>query len=144
GGRIDARAGSRAGRWHACGARSRAGMDGAAGRRVMDFGLKGKVAMVAGASRGLGYAVAKALAAEGVRVSVASRPGQAHCDAADRMESETHAETLGTALDVKSADSLAAWHGRTIEKFGGVDLLFVNAGGPPAGTTLSFDDATWQ
>jgi 3-oxoacyl-[acyl-carrier protein] reductase len=110
----------------------------------MDLGLKGKVAMVAGASRGLGYAVAKALAAEGVRVSVASRQEQAIADAAKRIASETYSDTLGTAVDVKSADSLAAWHARTIDKFGGVDLLFVNAGGPPAGTTLSFDDAQWQ
>jgi len=110
----------------------------------MDFGLKGKVAMVAGASRGLGYAVARGLAAEGVTVSIASRAPQAIDDAAKRITTETGSQTLATALDVRSADSIAAWHQQTIEKFGGVDLLFVNAGGPPAGTALSFDDAAWQ
>ncbi len=110
----------------------------------MDLGLKDKVAMVAGASRGLGYAVARALAAEGVKVSIASRNDAAITDAAKRIASETYMDTLASATDVKSAESLAAWHKRTVEKFGGVDLLFVNAGGPPSGTTLSFDDEVWK
>jgi 3-oxoacyl-[acyl-carrier protein] reductase len=110
----------------------------------MDFGLRGKVAMVAGASRGLGFAVARGLAAEGVSVSIASRAPQSIDAAAERITTETGSAAIATAVDVRSADSLAAWHARTMEKFGGVDLLFVNAGGPPAGTALSFDDAAWQ
>jgi NAD(P)-dependent dehydrogenase (short-subunit alcohol dehydrogenase family) len=110
----------------------------------MDLGLKGKVAMVAGASRGLGHAVALVLAREGARVSLASRDDNAIRDAARRIAEETKAEILPVAVDVRSADSIAAWHSRTMEQFGGVDLLFTNAGGPPAGTALSFDDATWQ
>lgn len=110
----------------------------------MDLGLTGKVAMVAGASRGLGYAVARALAAEGAHVSMSSRQEEAVGDAAKRVAVETHTDTLATAVDVRSADSLAAWQARTIERFGGVDLLFVNAGGPPAGPTLSFDDDAWK
>ena len=110
----------------------------------MDLGLKGKVAMVAGASRGLGYAVARGLAAEGVRVSMSSRDGAAIAAAATRVAAETYSDTLATAVDVRSADAIADWHAKTIEKFGGVDLLFVNAGGPPAGSALSFDDAGWS
>ena len=110
----------------------------------MDLGLTGKVAMVAGASRGLGYAVARGLAAEGVNVSISSRDAGRIELAADRIARETSQQTLGMAVDVKSPDALAAWHARTLETFGGVDLLFVNAGGPPAGTVLSFDDAAWQ
>jgi len=110
----------------------------------MDLGLKDKVAMVAGASRGLGYAVARALAGEGVRVSISSRHESAINDAAKRISAETYMDTLAAAVDVRSADSLATWHGRTVEKFGGVDLLFTNAGGPPAGQTLSFDDDAWR
>lgn len=110
----------------------------------MDLGLKGKVAMVAGASKGLGYAVARGLAAEGVRVSLGSRNELAINDAAKRIGGETYAETLAMAVDVRSVDSLASWQAKTMEKFGGVDLLYVNAGGPPAGPTLSFDDAAWQ
>lgn len=110
----------------------------------MDFGLKGKVAMVAGASRGLGFAVARALAAEGVRVSLSSRNEQAIADAGKRIAAETSAETLAVAVDVRSAESLTSWHRQTIEKFGGLDLLFANSGGPPAGTALSFDDEAWK
>jgi 3-oxoacyl-[acyl-carrier protein] reductase len=100
--------------------------------------------MVAGASRGLGYAVARGLAAEGVKVSISSRNEQAIAEAAKRISSETRSESFAMPVDVRSADSLAAWHARTVEKFGGVDLLFVNAGGPPAGTALSFDDEAWK
>jgi 3-oxoacyl-[acyl-carrier protein] reductase len=110
----------------------------------VDLGLKGKVAMVAGASRGLGFAVARALAAEGARVSIGSRD-EAKIDAAGkRIEADSPGEVLAMMADVRSAGSIAQWHARTVERFGGVDLLFVNAGGPPAGTALSFDDAGWQ
>jgi 3-oxoacyl-[acyl-carrier protein] reductase len=110
----------------------------------VDLGLNGKVAMVAGASRGLGYAVARGLAAEGVKVSIGSRDAAKIEAAARRISGETKQDALGTVIDVKSGDSLVAWHAATVERFGGVDLLFVNAGGPPAGTVLSFDDAAWQ
>ena len=110
----------------------------------MDLGLKGKVAMVAGASRGLGYAVARALAAEGVHVSMSSRNAQAIADAGKRVSAETGMEALAVPVDVRSADSIASWHRQTIETFGGLDLLFANSGGPPAGLALSFDDDTWK
>lgn len=110
----------------------------------MDLGLTGRVAMVAGASRGLGYAVARGLAAEGVRVSIGSREEARIADAGRRIAEETKADTLAVAVDVRSAQSIADWHARTVDRFGGVDLLFVNAGGPPAGAVLSFDDQGWQ
>jgi 3-oxoacyl-[acyl-carrier protein] reductase len=106
----------------------------------MDLGLKGKVAMVGGGSRGLGFAVAKALAAEGALVSIASRDAHAVGDAAARLGSNV----LATPVDVRSAPAIQQWADATIQKFGGVDLLFANAGGPPAGPALSFDDAAWQ
>jgi len=95
----------------------------------MDLGLKNKIAMVGGASKGLGYAVARALAAEGAAVSMASRDSDAIRRAAD---------------DLSAADAIAQWHATTVKEFGGVDLLFANTGGPPAGTALGFDDAAWQ
>lgn len=110
----------------------------------MDLGLKGKVAMVAGASRGLGYAVARGLAAEGAMVSIGSRNADAISAAAATIANETGAPTLAHVLDVRSAESIQTWFDATTAKCGGVDLLFVNAGGPPAGTALSFDDAAWQ
>jgi 3-oxoacyl-[acyl-carrier protein] reductase len=107
----------------------------------MDLGLKGKVAMVAGASRGLGFAVAQALAGEGAIVSIASRDEASIAAAAERLGS---AQVLATPLDVRSAEGILRWTRATEDKFGGVDLLFANAGGPPAGAALSFDDAAWQ
>ena len=109
----------------------------------MDLGLKGKVAMVGGASRGLGYAVAEALAREGAIVSISSST-QASIDDAGKRLSSSGAQVLATAVDVRNGDQIAAWGQKTIERFGGVDLLFTNAGGPPAGAAVSFDDAAWQ
>jgi 3-oxoacyl-[acyl-carrier protein] reductase len=112
--------------------------------RSMDLGLKGKVAMVGGASRGLGFAVAEVLAREGAHVSIASRDESAITAAAQRIGREANAQVLATPLDVKSAEGIQRWARETEQKFGGIDLLFANAGGPPAGAALSFDDAAWQ
>ncbi|MBI4540881.1 MAG: SDR family oxidoreductase [Gemmatimonadetes bacterium] len=110
----------------------------------MELGLEGKVALVAAASRGLGYAVARALAAEGVRVSIVSRDGARIQEAARRIRDETAADVLAIAADIRSADAIAEWVKRTRERLGGVDLLFTNAGGPPAGTFESLtDDKVW-
>ena len=100
--------------------------------------------MVSGASRGLGFAVARALAREGVRVSMSSRNPEAIQDAAKRIHKETKTDVLAMPVDVKSADSLIDWHKATIARFGGLDLLYPNSGGPPAGPVLKFDDAAWQ
>jgi len=110
----------------------------------MNLGLKNKVAMVGGASKGLGLAVARALAAEGALVSIASRDGEALNRAADTIERETGGQALAVPADLSKADAIAHWHASTIAQFGGVDLLFANTGGPPAGTALSIDDSGWQ
>jgi 3-oxoacyl-[acyl-carrier protein] reductase len=106
----------------------------------VDLGLKGKVAMVAGASRGLGFAVAQALANEGALVSIASRDKPAIEAAAGRIGGGV----LPIALDVRDAAGIEQWAAATKERFGGVDLLFTNSGGPPAGPAISFDDRAWQ
>jgi 3-oxoacyl-[acyl-carrier protein] reductase len=110
----------------------------------MNLGLTNKVAMVAGASRGLGYAVARALAEEGAQISIASRDASSVEGAAHRIEQETGARVLTVATDVSSAQAIEQWHQKTIDHFGGIDLLFTNSGGPPPGATLNFDDAQWQ
>ncbi|MGH9331754.1 MAG: SDR family oxidoreductase [Vicinamibacterales bacterium] len=109
----------------------------------MDLGLKGKVAMVAGASRGLGFAVAKALAAEGASVSIASRDEAAICEAAKRLTGPS-GDVFAMAADVRTAEDIARWAAATERRFGGVDLLFTNSGGPPAGAAIAFDDRAWQ
>ncbi len=96
-------------------------------RRGMDLGLKGKVAMVAGASRGLGFAVAQALANEGALVSIASRDEASIGEAAKRLGCD---QVLATPLDVRSAEGIQRWARATEDRFGGVDLLFANGGGP--------------
>jgi 3-oxoacyl-[acyl-carrier protein] reductase len=110
----------------------------------MDLGLKNKIAMIGGGSKGLGYAVAHALAAEGALVSMASRDVDGIRRAADRIARETGSRALGVAADLGKADAIASWHAATVAEFGGVDLLFANTGGPPAGTALAFDDQAWQ
>src|SRR5436190_8831421 len=110
----------------------------------MDLGLNDKVAMVGGASKGLGYAVARALAGEGARVSLASRDSNAVERAAETITRETGTRAIATALDLSKGDAITAWHEATMKAFGGVDLLYANTGGPPAGTALGFDDAAWQ
>jgi len=99
--------------------------------------------MIAGASRGLGFAVAEALAQEGASVSISSSR-QASIDEAARRLAPTGVPVLATVVDVRNADQIAAWAAKTIDTFGGVDLLMTNSGGPPAGAVLSFDDAAWQ
>ena len=109
----------------------------------MDLGVKGKVAMIAGASKGLGLAVAEALAQDGAIVSISSS-NQASIDEAARRLASTGAQVMATAVDVRNPDQIARWAQQTIERFGGVDMLMTNSGGPPAGAALSFDDAAWQ
>jgi len=110
----------------------------------MNLGLTNKVAMVAGASRGLGFAVARALAREGAQVSLSSRNPEAAEAAAAKIRTETGPDILAVAADVRSPDALENWHHQTVERFGGVDLLYTNSGGPPPGPVLKFDDAAWQ
>jgi 3-oxoacyl-[acyl-carrier protein] reductase len=100
--------------------------------------------MVAGASRGLGFAVARALAKEGVRVSISSRNAEAIAAADTRIKDETGGEVLAMPVDVRSADAIMQWFQSTVNRFGGGDLLYPNSGGPPPGPTLKFDDAAWQ
>ena len=106
----------------------------------MDLGLKGKVAMVAGASKGLGFSVARALAQEGALVSMVSRDPAAIAAAALRIEEIGAGVAFGFTADVRSADGITQWHQATARRFGPVDLLVTNSGGPPAGPSLSFDD----
>jgi 3-oxoacyl-[acyl-carrier protein] reductase len=106
----------------------------------MDLGLKGKVAMVAAASQGLGFAIAKALAEEGASVSIAARKRET----IDAAAAKIGGEVLASEADVSKPATIEAWHRATVERFGGVDMLVTNSGGPPAGPASSFDDAAWQ
>jgi 3-oxoacyl-[acyl-carrier protein] reductase len=110
----------------------------------MDLGLNGKVALVSGASKGLGFGVAKALAAEGASVSISSRDRQSVEAAAKRIESDTGARVIAMPVDVRDKAAIERWVAHAAETFGGIDALMTNSGGPPAGDAVSFDDGAWQ
>ena len=110
----------------------------------MDLGLKGKTALVTGASRGLGFATALTLAREGCRVAVNSRSEENAQAAAERITSETSTQVIGLAGDVSEVGVAEKLVEGTVNTFGGLDLLVTNAGGPPAGAFESFDEEAWQ
>ncbi len=110
----------------------------------MDLHLKNKRALVTGASRGLGYAIAYLLASEGCRVAINSRSAQNITEAARKLAAETKAEILPLDGDVGQPDVPLALVEKTVQAFAGLDLLVTNAGGPPSGKFDTFDDATWQ
>lgn len=110
----------------------------------MDLQLKGKRALVCGASRGLGYAIAHLLAAEGCKVAINGRELQTINKAAQKISSETGTEILPLAGDVALPEVPGILVEQTIQTFEGLDLLVTNAGGPPSGKFDVFDDAAWQ
>lgn len=110
----------------------------------MDLGLKDKVALVAAASKGLGYGVARALANEGAHVSICSRTASEIEAAGKKLQGETGAEIMATACDVADAASIQAWVDATVVRWGQIDALLVNAGGPPSASFKEITDAQWQ
>ena len=110
----------------------------------MELGIRGRTAMVAAGSKGLGRAIATALAHEGARVSMASRNRESIERAGVAIERVSGAGVLTTSADLASAPDIERWFQMTIDRFGGIDLLFTNTGGPPAGRVLDFGDDAWR
>lgn len=110
----------------------------------MDLGLKDKVAIVLAASKGLGRASAAALAAEGARVTIGARNGQALEQTAQEIQRASGSPVLAVPTDVTRAEDIEAIVAATVREFGRVDILVNNAGGPPAGKFEAFGDAQWQ
>ena len=109
----------------------------------MDLGLKGRAAVVAGASKGLGLAVAKALGMEGAHVAICSRDARNIEKAADELRSEG-IEVFAVAADVSQPGEASGFVMRAMDNLGGIDILVTNAGGPPALTFEAIDDETWE
>jgi 3-oxoacyl-[acyl-carrier protein] reductase len=110
----------------------------------MDLGLKGKRALVMAASRGLGYACARGLAAEGCNLVVCSRDDTRIRHAAETIARETGAAVHALASDVSSAGEADRLVRAAVTHLGGLDIVIHNAGGPPAGDTASMSEAQWQ
>jgi 3-oxoacyl-[acyl-carrier protein] reductase len=109
----------------------------------MHLDINGRVAMVAASSKGLGRAIAEALAREGCKLSICSRTLESLAPAREAIES-AGAEVLATACDVSDAGDLERWFNVTIDRFGQVDILVTNTGGPPAAPFLALDEAQWR
>ena len=105
----------------------------------MDLGLKNKVALVAAGSRGLGRAVAEELAAEGASLVLCARDVNTLTETAAAIADASGAHVLAVPADVTNADSIKQLVEAGIDRFGRIDILVTNAGGPPAGT---FDQLT--
>jgi len=105
----------------------------------MDFGLKDKIALVAAASSGIGFASARELAREGARVFLCSRDAQHASEAAEKIHKETGADIAGIACDVTNDSAVQAFVNLTVERAGKIDICVTNAGGPPAKTFAETD-----
>jgi 3-oxoacyl-[acyl-carrier protein] reductase len=110
----------------------------------MDLGLSDKVALVAASSRGLGKAIAFELAREGARVCICARGWERLEATADEIRQATGGEVLPMVADVSRAEDCERLVEAARERFGGVDILVTNAGGPPAGYFLDFEDEDWR
>jgi 3-oxoacyl-[acyl-carrier protein] reductase len=108
----------------------------------MDLGLTGKVAMVTGASRGLGRAMADALAEEGMHVSVCARTKETLNEAVAALGRTGSA--IGFVGDLTAQGTVEKWVDETVAKFGGIDVLVNNAGGAHPGALAELPESAWQ
>ena len=109
----------------------------------MDLGLRAKVAIVGGASMGIGYGIARTLAAEGASVAITARRDPGLAEAAARIRAETGGEVLPILADCRRAEDCMRVVETTAAQLGGIDILVNNDGAPPLGDLAGFDDAAW-
>jgi 3-oxoacyl-[acyl-carrier protein] reductase len=111
---------------------------------VMDLGLHDKVALVTAASRGLGRAVALRLAQEGAHVAICARGEERLTRTAAEIEAKTGCPALAFPADVSDPDTAGLLAGAVVERFGRVDILVANAGGPPPARFLDLTAGDWE
>ena len=110
----------------------------------MDLGLRDKVVFVAASSKGLGRAIAEEFAREGAKVVMCSREQAAIGTAAREIAAATQAETLAVSADLSKKEDCERFIQSGLERFGRMDVLVVNAGGPPPGRFEELDEAAWD
>jgi 3-oxoacyl-[acyl-carrier protein] reductase len=113
----------------------------------MDLGLRGRVAIVCAASRGLGKATALSLVREGAHVTLCSRDSARLNAAADEVRgaaADPSVRVLPVAADLARPEQIRALVGQTMAGFGRVDILVTNAGGPPVAAFPDLDDPAWE
>jgi 3-oxoacyl-[acyl-carrier protein] reductase len=110
----------------------------------METGLRGRVAIVAASSQGIGRATAEAFAAEGCRVAMCARNGGALESAAESIRKQTSADVFAQALDVTNADAVHAFVETVAQNLGGIDICVTNAGGPPSKGFLAASIEDWR
>jgi 3-oxoacyl-[acyl-carrier protein] reductase len=110
----------------------------------MDLGLHDKIVLVTAASKGLGRAVALRLAQEGAHVALCARGEVELAQAAAEIEAHTGRQALPLPADVADPAAAAALVEATVHQFGRVDVLVINAGGPPPGQFLDLTPADWE
>ncbi|MFI5239229.1 MAG: SDR family oxidoreductase [Gemmatimonadales bacterium] len=110
----------------------------------MDLGIRGKIALVAASSRGLGRAVAEELAAEGANIVMCARNATTLNIAADAIRKTSGVRVITVAADVSDPAAIDRIWSTTRDEFGHVDILVTNAGGPPAGQFESHSPAAWS
>ena len=110
----------------------------------MDLGLKDKVAIVGGASKGLGRASAQVLAEEGAKVTICSRTSADLEQAAIEIRESTGAEVLTFAADLDELSSITGLIDATVKEFGALDILVNNSGGPPLARSADATEEQWE
>ena len=110
----------------------------------MDLGLTNKVVLVVASSKGLGKAVAKELAKEGANVMLTSRSAESLKKAAEEIQEEAKGKIAYFPADITKPEDIKSLVKETREKLGKIDVLVNNAGGPPSGNFLDFNDEDWE
>ncbi len=110
----------------------------------IDLGLKGRVAIVAAASKGLGRAVAEELASEGAHVAICARTARTLEDTAASIEKSTGREVLHRALDVTDSKAVTDFVATAETRFGHIDICVTNSGGPPSNLFRNTPPEAWR